>query len=444
LNELEFRPENPNFKGKSISMKKSLLFASAIVLLNFTSAFSQDYKLSLNDSLTGFDETSVKAEAPYRGVTLEEMSFYLAAQRRDFIKQKYHLKSANEPAFDYSLLAKTAAAACVNEDFEEGSLTSAVPGTIVVTSTNQINGWTAWGSNNSGAGINGNCTNTYSYSNPTVVQLIAPGAAGLTDAIIGSGYRIYSVFGDTTIKYPNAALQDAFNHYGDWFAKINNQIAGASVNRLTKTINVTPSNVYFNFAVLLVMEGSHGCCDGGAVSIVFKDCLGNMLATAQQYSIAQGTACATSSSISILTSTVNPSWKYSPWSNSSIDLTPWMGQCVVAEFTAFDCIYTGHAGYAYVDAQCAPVVVNGINTPANYAYYKIYPNPSAGYFNLDISKGISECENVVRNVLRQIVLKQNVIQGENSIKTEDLAKGIYNYSVMQNKVVVSVGKVVVE
>lgn len=428
-------------------MKKSLLFILAFILLSFSTTFSQNYKLSHNDSLSGFNENMLIQDAPSKGITPEEMSVYLAVNRREFIKQKYNLKTAVVKEIDYSELAKTSVAACVNEDFEEGSLTSPVPGTIVVTTTNQINGWSAWGANNSGGGTNGNCTNTYVYGNPTVVQLIAPGAMGLTDAIIGSGYRIYSVFGNTTTTYPNAALQDPFNHYGDWIAKINNQVNGASVNKLIKTINVTPSNVYFNFAAMVVMEGSHFCCDGGAVSIVFKDCLGNFLATAQQYSIAAATgstSCATSSSITILTSTINAQWKYSKWANSSIDLTPWLGQCVVAEFTAFDCTYTGHAGYAYIDAQCAPVVVNGINTPANHAYYKVYPNPTQSDFNIEISKEIYNGEIEVRNVLGQIVLKQNVIQGKNSIKTENLAKGIYNYAVLQDKVVVSVGKVVVE
>ncbi len=428
-------------------MKKSLLFISAFIFLSFSSLLSQDYKLSLNDSLLGFDEPSLINAAPYKGITQEEMSVYIAANRREFIKQKYNLKTAAVREIDYSALAKMSVAACVNEDFEEASLTSPVPGTIVISTTNAINGWSAWGAVNSSGGTNGNCINTYSYSNPTVIQLIAPGAAGLTDAIIGSGYKIFSVFGDTTIKYPNAALFDPFNHYGNWFAKINNQVNGASVNKLVKTINVTPSNVYFNFAAMVVMEGSHGCCDGGAVSIVFKDCLGNMLATAQQYSIAAATGttgCATSGSITILTSTINPQWKYSKWANSSIDLTPWMGQCVVAEFTAFDCTYTGHAGYAYIDAQCAPIVVNGINTPANYAYYKVYPNPASGYFHIDIGKEISDGEIELRNVLGQVVLKQDVIQGKNSIKTEHLAKGIYNYAVLQDKAVVSVGKIVVE
>ena len=261
-------------------MKKHLHFVSAFIFLSSSVAFSQSNSLSLNDSLIGFDERLLMDAAPYNGITAEEMPFYLAANRRAFIKQKYNIRLTEAPKVDYSAVAKNAAAACVNEYFEEGSLTSPVPGTINITTTNAINGWGAYGSVNSSGGVNGNCTNAYVYGNPTAVQLIAPGPLGLTDAIIGGGYKIHSVFGNTLNTVATSLY--GYNCYGDWFAKINSQVNGSSVNRLTKTINVTPSNVYFNFAVLVVMEGIHNCCDGGAVSIVFKDCLGNMLATAQQ------------------------------------------------------------------------------------------------------------------------------------------------------------------
>ena len=57
---------------------------------------------------------------------------------------------------------------------------------------------------------------------------------------------------------------------------------------------------------------------------------------------------------------------------------------------------------------------------------------------------IKNAEIEIRNVLGQVVYKQIVKQGSNSIKTENLAKGIYNYSVTDNKIIVSVGKIVIE
>lgn len=432
-------------------MKKSLLSISAFIFLSCSTAFSQSDKLSLNDSLVGFDEQSLIDAAPYRGITTQEMPIFLAVHKREFIKQKYNIKSAPISKIDPMMEAKTNVAACTNEDFEEGSLTSPVPGTITITTFNGINGWTSRGGSNSAYGATGNCTVTVPLSGvPNALQLIAPGPTGLTDAIIGAGYPIHSVFGNSL--NPTASTLYGFNCYGDWFAKINNQTPGSSANQITKQITVSPSNVYFNFAYMAVMEGAHCCCDNGAISVVFRDCLGNFLATASQFSVASPAgvgctptgSCSTSMSTTILTSTINTNWKYSLWTNSSIDLTPWMGQCINIYVTALDCPYSGHAGYAYFDSQCAPTIINGINSIANHANYKLYPNPSGGIFNIDISKEINNGEIEIRNVLGQIVFRQSVKQGVNSIKTENLAKGIYNYSVLQNKEVVSVGKIVIE
>lgn len=434
-------------------MIKSLLTFSALLVLSYECAFSQENKLSLKDSLIGFDEKSLMDAAPYRGITAEEMPIYLSVHQREFIKQKYNIKAAEAPKVDYSEAAKNAAAACVNEDFEEGSLTNPTsPSTIVVTTSTAINGWTLGAGSNSSWGASGNCTNTGIITGtPNAVMLINPGAGGHIDPIIGAGYPIYSVFGNTTTSYPAATSANGFQCYGDWFIKLNNSVAGSSVHQLRKNFVVTPSNVIFNFAYIAVAMGGHCCCDNGAVTILFKDCLGNMLATASQYSVTSpaGINCTPTgncSSPSTITSVpaATGGWYYNKWANSSIDLSLWMGQCITVQVTAVDCPYSGHAGYAYFDAQCAPVIVNGINTLENKTNFKIYPNPTSGNFNIDIAKDIINGEIDLRNILGQTVHQQTIKQGNNSIKTENLAKGIYNYSVFSNKEVVSVGKIVVE
>lgn len=430
-------------------MRKYLLSLTALLILSFTNVFSQNSFLSLNDSLIGFDEKSLIDAAPYRGITAEEMSVYLAINRREFIKQKYHIKSITLNDIDYASDAKNAVAACVNEDFEEASLMNPVPGTVNVISTGGINGWTAnSGTNSGGTGsclLSGCCTST-----PNALQVIAPGPTGLIDPFIGPLYPIHSVYGNSLNV--NGTALNGFNCYGDWFVKINNSTPGAGLTRITKTMTVTPSNVFFNFAYIAVVQGAHCCCDNGGVSIIFKDCLGNMLASASQFSISPPAVpsctptgnCASPSTITVMTSTINAQWYYNRWANSSIDLSTWMGQCIRIEVTGIDCPYSGHGGYAYFDAQCAPTLVNSINGLINKAYYNVYPNPNAGNFYIDISKEIYNGEIELRNILGQTVHKQIVKQGKNSIKTENIARGIYNYSVLQDKEVVSVGKIVIE
>jgi gliding motility-associated-like protein len=264
-----------------------------------------------------------------------------------------------------------AVATCSNEDFEQGSLSSPVPGTITIATTAQIPGWTAQGANNNTSSTTDNCTNPYAYGNPNAIQLIAPGANGLFDNVIGGTYRIYSVFGDTTVKWPLAAAQDPFNHYGDWFVKLNNQTPSSSVNRITKTFTVTPSNALFQFAFISVLEGSHGCCDGGGFSLKVKIAApcsaAPVTTTCPQFTAAVAAGCtSTGNSTTYLNSSGVSGWKYNKWKLNTLDLTSYIGNCVTIEVTAFDCTYTGHAGYVYFDAQCLPmdIIGNGNSFPA--------------------------------------------------------------------------------
>ncbi len=435
------------YTTKSNSMKRLLL---SFAVISTITTFSQN-RLSLNDSLIGFDGQSIINSAAFKGITPLEMPVYIAINKREFINQKYDLRSV-APKIDYGNVAKTAAAACVNEDFEEASLIYSVPSNVVISTSNAINGWVINGGSNSTWGATGNCTNTsFMTGPPNPVMLIGPGAAGLIDPIIGASYPIYSVFGDTTVNYPASYAANGFKCYGDWFIQLNNSTPGSSVNQIRKTFVVSPSNVIFNFAYIAIANNGHCCCDNGAVSIIFKDCLGNMLASASQFSITAPanlgcTPTGNCSSPSTITSVpaASSGFYFNKWANSSIDLTTWMGQCITVQVTTVDCPYSGHAGYAYFDAQCAPTVVTGINSVSNKVYYKIYPNPNAGNFNIEINKEINNGEIELRNILGQTVHKQNIKQGSNQIKTENLAKGIYSYSVLQNKEIVSIGKIVIE
>lgn len=434
-------------------MKKNLLtFFTTYCLATFT-AFSQNSK-TFNDSLVGFDERAIIEAAHYRGITSQEMPFYLGVHKREFINQKYNIKTVGVEAKPvYSIGAILASASCVNEDFEEATLTYPIPSIITLTTSNAVNGWTLSGGSNSMYGSIGNCTNTsFQIGPPNQVELISSGASGFIDPIIGSSYPIWSVFGDTTINYPASMIANGFKCYGDWFIKLNNAAPGSSINELRKSFVVSPSNVIFNFAYIAVAQTGHCCCDNGAVSILFKDCLGNTLASSSQFSItapASFTYCTPFGNCSMpstITSVPSASVGYyhNKWANSSIDLTTWMGQCIVVQVTAVDCPYSGHSGYAYFDAQCAPTIVNNVNTITDRRGCKLYPNPNSGDFNITISKEISNGELEIRNVLGQVVHLQTIRQGNNQVKTENLPKGIYHYSVLDNKVNVSVGKITLD
>ena len=372
---------------KKVTSNKLILFCLLLLAVNFGVKAQDRHVVSGNyifnpDSLKGFDENAAKQGAFAASAYGDEFKVYMYAAKRQFINGKYNIipvqvtevfkpttYPSNSTAKGNPLYPGVLTANCINEDFEEGSLTSPVPGTITVSSTGMVNGWLCQGGSNSGLGASGNCTATIAFGTPNPMRLIAPGAAGLTDGIIGSGYQIYSVFGNTATTYPGAAAQDPFNHYGDWFIKLNDQTNGSSVNRISKTIStVTSANALFQFAFITVLEGSHSCCDGGGFSLKVKiGCAVPVTTTCPQFTAAVQPGCISpGNTTTYITSTVNPSWKYNKWKLNTLDLTSFIGNCVTIEVTAYDCTYTGHAGYVYFDAQCSPmdVVGNGNSFPA--------------------------------------------------------------------------------
>jgi gliding motility-associated-like protein len=50
--------------------------------------------------------------------------------------------------------------------------------------------------------------------------------------------------------------------------------------------------------------------------------------------------------------------KWLPWTVVGVNLTAWMTQQVTIEFTTKDCDYSGHFGYAYVVADCMPLILD--------------------------------------------------------------------------------------
>lgn len=366
---------------KKVTSNKLILFCLLFFAVNFGIKAQSALRTPVNyvfnpDSLKGFDENSAKQGAFDVGAYGDEFKVYMYHAKREFINQKYNIiivqpPAFNSPAIPYNANAKgnpvnpnIMVAACNNEDFEDAGLTTTVPGTFAVPATNSVPGWTCTGGSNSGS-TNTNCTYSTTLGAPNAIQVISPGVNGLTDAIIGTGYKIYSVFGSTTTTYPLAAAQDPFNHYGDWIIKLNNQTPSSSVNRIEKIINVTSSNALFQYSFISVLEGAHCCCDNGSMVLKVYPMTGcttvGSATSCPQFTASapagvgcspSGTCTSAGNTTAYLTSTVNTSWKYNKWKLGTLDLTSFIGQCIKIQVTAFDCAYGGHAGYVYFDSQC--------------------------------------------------------------------------------------------
>ena len=76
--------------------------------------------------------------------------------------------------------------------------------------------------------------------------------------------------------------------------------------------------------------------------------------------------------------------------------------------------------------------------------FNLYPNPNSGSFKLQIENEISDGEIVLFNSLGQKVHEQKISRGENSITTNNLARGLYHYTLLQNKGQIGTGKLIIE
>jgi hypothetical protein len=112
-------------------------------------------------------------------------------------------------------------------------------------------------------------------------------------------------------------------------------------------------------------------------------------------------------------------------------------------------IYFSQQGNANI-YQCLRVVcqnncIAGVNELSKNDYVvSAYPNPNNGSFTLKFDNEIENGELILFNSLGQQVHKQKITQGENSVITNDISKGLYHYTLMQNKQQVGNGKLVVE
>jgi PKD repeat protein len=164
--------------------------------------------------------------------------------------------------------------------------------------------------------------------------------------------------------------------------RLGNNLTGAEAEQISQTFTVSNSNASFTYMYAVVLEDpNHQPYEQPFFQAILKDQNGNII-QCSQYIVAAGPGSG------FTNSTTCTGAQYKPWTTVNVDLSGYIGQNVTVEFTVGDCTQGGHYGYAYIDAFCAPSLLQANNdticvgqsatlsAPAGYQSYLWQPGNS--------------------------------------------------------------------
>lgn len=136
---------------------------------------------------------------------------------------------------------------------------------------------------------------------------------------------------------------------GPFSVRLGNNQTGAQAEQLRQTFLVSQSNSSFTYRYAVVFEDpNHSPQDQPFFRALIRDQNGNVV-PCSDFVVSAGVGIP-----GFLNSTTCATVRFKPWSSVNVDLSNYIGQNVTVEFTAGDCSHSGHYGYAYIDAACAP------------------------------------------------------------------------------------------
>jgi len=173
---------------------------------------------------------------------------------------------------------------------------------------------------------------------------------------------------------PNSCGQIPVVAPGSTFsARLGNDLSNYGAERLRYSFNITPANtlIIYKYAVVLEDAG-HPASDQPRFEAKLLDQNGQQIPCTYYY-VAAGPGSGFQNC---------GGRQYKTWTTIGVDVTPYIGQTVTLDFATGDCGQGAHFGYAYVDAGCAPFVIdsrycevqNGLNiavltAPAGFESY---------------------------------------------------------------------------
>ena len=141
---------------------------------------------------------------------------------------------------------------------------------------------------------------------------------------------------------------------GAYALRLGNSNTGAQAERVTLSFTVTEENNFFllNYAVLL-NDPNHQPHEQPRFRLSITDSEG------EEYPCGFFEAVAAANIENF--ENCGGNWKVRPWTAIGIELQSYIGERINIEMSTNDCALGGHAGYAYLDANCRPLQIELFN-----------------------------------------------------------------------------------
>ncbi|MBK8927463.1 MAG: T9SS type A sorting domain-containing protein [Crocinitomicaceae bacterium] len=85
-----------------------------------------------------------------------------------------------------------------------------------------------------------------------------------------------------------------------------------------------------------------------------------------------------------------------------------------------------------------------LETPTEEIVYSVYPNPASDQLNIKLNTGGNAVQLKLFNIMGELVMKTQLVEGNNTVSLNDLTNGIYFYSIVKNGEVVETRKLIIK
>lgn len=325
-----------------------------------------------NDSLVGFNSKAAARKAQERNLTGAEINFYIKYLEREFINQKYNLKSRVYEPQKNSKAITTVNPPCTNVDFES------LPLGVLQNSS----GWTI----------------SESYNNIPNPILCDTGSFVFVQTPTISAFVVSTPYSDNIIgTIPASPLG------GNNVLQLGSTTGGSYCGKISQTFSVTSSNCIYKYAIKgVILWSGHLCCDQGSLICNFRDCSDNIISCLSK-TITPPYSNTCPFSYPLNWTSLNPQdWFMPNWAVITENLSSYIGSCITVEVIASGCTMAGHAGYCYYDAKCLSSVfsvnsstlsTNSFTTCSNSATLNATSGLSSYSWNGPPGSGISSNTN---------------------------------------------------